>query len=95
MQGEKIIAVKPQEEWWELALKDGPNPQIALLPLHPKLRVKFNSTATWECARSMSGKPYDYHHIIFSWLNTVADNYHRLLDAHCSCSVLVSYLFYY
>jgi hypothetical protein len=95
MQGEEIIVVIPWEEWRELALKDGPQPHIALLPLHPELLVKFNSTTTWECARSMSGTPYDYHHIIFSWINTVADNYRPLLDAHCSYYVLVSYLFYY
>jgi hypothetical protein len=44
MQGEKIIAVIPREEWWELALQDGPNQQIALLPLHLELGVKFNTT---------------------------------------------------
>jgi hypothetical protein len=46
------------EEWRELALKDGPHPHIALLSLHLELRVKFNFTTTWECARSMSGTPY-------------------------------------
>ena len=40
MQGEEIIVVIPWEEWWELALKDDSNPQIALLPLHPEIRTK-------------------------------------------------------
>jgi hypothetical protein len=75
VQGENIIVVIPPEEWWELALKDGPNPHIALLHLHPELRVKFTSTTTWECARSTLGTPYDYHHIIFSWINTIAHRY--------------------
>jgi hypothetical protein len=44
MQGEEIIVVIPWEEWRELALKDGPQPHIALLPLHPELLVKFNYT---------------------------------------------------
>lgn len=82
LQGEEIIVVIPWEEWWELALKDGSNPQIALLPLHPELRAKFNSTAAWEYARSMSGKPYGYHNMIFSWIDTMSDNYPPPLDAH-------------
>ncbi|KAL6187121.1 hypothetical protein ACLB2K_043236 [Fragaria x ananassa] len=80
--GEEVIAVIPWEEWWELQLKDGSNPQIALLPLHPELREKFNSTAAWEYARSMSGKPYGYHNMIFSWIDTMAENYPPPLDTH-------------
>lgn len=84
-QGEEIIVVIPWDEWWELALKDSSNPQIALLPLHPDVRAKFNSTAAWEYARSMSGKPYGYHNMIFSWIDTIADNYPPPLDAHLVC----------
>ncbi|GAU26380.1 hypothetical protein TSUD_221080 [Trifolium subterraneum] len=80
--GEEIIVVIPWHEWWEAALKDDSNPHIALLPLHPELRAKFNATAAWEYARSMSGKPYGYHNMIFSWIDTVADNYPPPLDAH-------------
>ncbi|CAI8587701.1 unnamed protein product [Vicia faba] len=86
--GEEIIVVIPWHEWWESALKDDSNPQIALLPLHPELRAKFNSTAAWEYARSMSGKPYGYHNMIFSWIDTVADNYPPPLDAHLVTSVM-------
>lgn len=86
--GEEIIVVIPWEEWWELSLKDSSNPQIALLPLHPDVRAKFNSTAAWEYARSMSGKPYGYHNMIFSWIDTIADNYPPPLDAHLVISVM-------
>ncbi|KAL3036903.1 hypothetical protein AAZX31_01G035400 [Glycine max] len=86
--GEEIIVVIPWHEWWTLALKDNSNPQIALLPLHPELRARFNSTAAWEYARSMSGKPYGYHNMIFSWIDTVADNYPPPLDAHLVISVM-------
>lgn len=91
--------VIPWDEWWELALKDNSNPQIALLPLHPEIRAKFNSTAAWEYARSMSGKPYGYHNMIFSWIDTVTDNFPPPLDAHlvgsgflspCNVSVVVN-----
>jgi hypothetical protein len=86
--GEEIIVVIPWDEWWQLALKDDSNPQIALLPLHPEVRSRFNSTAAWEYARSMLGKPYGYHNMIFSWIDTIADNYPPPLDAHLVTSVM-------
>lgn len=85
MQGEEIIVVIPWIEWWEEALKDSSNPQIALLPLHPDLRAKFNSTAAWAYAKSMTGKPYGYHNMIFSWIDTLGDNYPPPLDSHLVC----------
>ncbi|XP_043724943.1 uncharacterized protein LOC122671655 [Telopea speciosissima] len=86
--GEEIIVVIPWDEWWELALKDSSNPQIALLPLHPDVRAKFNATAAWAYARSMTGKPYGYHNMIFSWIDTMADNYPPPLDAHLVLSLM-------
>lgn len=86
--GEEIIAVIPWDDWWEMTLKDDSNPQVALLPLHPEVRARFNNTAAWEYARKMSGKPYGYHNMIFSWIDTVADNYPPPLDAHLVISVM-------
>ncbi|RID43044.1 hypothetical protein BRARA_J02881 [Brassica rapa] len=72
--GEDVIAVLPWEEWWEFEqTKDDANPHIALLPLHPDYRAKFNVTAAWEYARSMDGKP---------------GNYPPPLDAHLVASVM-------
>ncbi|XP_028070476.1 uncharacterized protein LOC114272971 [Camellia sinensis] len=42
----------------------------------------FNETAAWEYAFSMVGKPYGYHHLIFSWIDTIDGNYPPPLDAH-------------
>ncbi|KAG2240660.1 hypothetical protein Bca52824_097140 [Brassica carinata] len=81
--GEEIIVVIPWDEWWDLTLKDSSNPQVALLPLHPDIRAKFNNTAAWEYARSMLGKPYGYHNMIFSWIDTLADNYPPPLMLTC------------
>lgn len=82
-QGEDVIAILPWDEWWEFELKkDDSNPHIALLPLHPELRAKFNEPAAWEYAKSMSGKPYGYHNLIFSWIDTTSGNYPAPLDAH-------------
>nr|XP_004252023.1 uncharacterized protein LOC101252754 [Solanum lycopersicum] len=87
--GEDIIAILPWEEWWEYELtKDDSNPHIALLPLHPDLRAKFNQTAAWEYAQSMEGKPYGFHNLIFSWIDTIDGNYPSPLDAHLVASVM-------
>lgn len=87
--GEDIIAVLPWNEWWDFELtKDDSNPQIAILPLHPDIRAKFNETAAWEYARSMSGRPYGYHNMIFSWIDTIRGNYPPPLDAHLVASVM-------
>ncbi|KAH7544378.1 hypothetical protein JRO89_XS15G0156900 [Xanthoceras sorbifolium] len=87
--GEDIIAVLPWDEWWDFELnKDDSNPHIALLPLHPDIRAKFNETAAWEYALSMAGKPYGYHNMIFSWIDTIDGNYPPPLDAHLVASVM-------
>ncbi|THU50754.1 hypothetical protein C4D60_Mb06t23640 [Musa balbisiana] len=80
--GNDIIAIPPWDEWWESELKkDESNPHIALLPLHPDMRAKFNNTAAWEYAKCMLHKPYVYHNMIFSWIDTVSGNYLPPLDA--------------
>ncbi|KAG6532719.1 hypothetical protein ZIOFF_006569 [Zingiber officinale] len=87
--GEDIIVILPWEEWWEFELtKDDSNPHIALLPLHPDIRAKFNNTAAWEYAKSMSNKPYGYHNMIFSWIDTISGNYPPPLDSHVVASVM-------
>ncbi|XP_074274503.1 uncharacterized protein LOC141598678 [Silene latifolia] len=86
--GEEVIAIVPWDEWWALSLQDDSNPQVALLPLHPDVRAKFNSTAAWEFARSMAGKPYGYHNMIFSWIDTIGDNFPPPLDTHLVVSAM-------
>ncbi|KAI7981729.1 putative TPR repeat-containing protein [Camellia lanceoleosa] len=48
----------------------------------------FNETAAWEYALSMVGKPYGYHNLIFSWIDTIDGNYPPPLDAHVVASVM-------
>lgn len=86
-EGQDIIAILPWDEWWDFEVnKDDSNPHIALLPLHPDMRAKFNETAAWEYALSMDGKPYGYHNMIFSWIDTRSGNYPPPLDAHLVAS---------
>jgi hypothetical protein len=77
-----VIVILPWEEWWALQLVDDANCHIALLPLHSDMHSKFNVTAAWDSAHHMSGLPYGYHNMIFSWINTRSDNYPPPLDAN-------------
>lgn len=86
--GEDVIAVIPWDEWLDEQQKDVSNPHVALLPLHSDLRAKFNATAAWSYVLNMSGKPYGYHNMIFSWIDTLTDNYPPPLDAHLVVSVM-------
>lgn len=87
--GEDIVTLIPWDEWWEFELtKDDSNPHIALLPLRQELRAKFNEAAAWKYARSMDGRPYGYHNLIFSWIDTMYQNYPPPLDAHLIASVM-------
>ncbi|KAH7447582.1 hypothetical protein KP509_01G112600 [Ceratopteris richardii] len=87
-QGEEIIAVLPWEEWWNLQVTDEAHAHVALLPLHPDVRAKFNNSAALEHARNMDGKPYGYHNMIFSWIDTETDNFPPPIDAHLVMSVM-------
>ncbi|XP_008454552.2 uncharacterized protein LOC103494942 [Cucumis melo] len=89
MGGGENIAVLPWDKWWDYELnKDDSNPHIALLPLHPDLRAKFNETAAWEFLKTMVGKPYGYHNLIFSWIDTTHGNFPSPLDAHMVASAM-------
>ena len=80
----------PWDEWWDFELnKDSSNPHIALLPLHPDMRAKFNEDAAWEYARTMVGQPYGYHNMIFSWIDTLSANYPPPLDAHAVIILII------
>lgn len=81
-QGEEVIVILPWEEWWEYQIADVANCHVAVLPLHPDLRARFNATAAWEYARRMNGLPYGYHNMIFSWIDTPGDNYPPPLDSN-------------
>ncbi|XP_028124846.1 uncharacterized protein LOC114321809 isoform X1 [Camellia sinensis] len=85
-EGQYIIVILPWDEW--ILSQDDSNSHIALLPLHPDLRAKFNETAAWEYALSMAGKPYGFHNLIFSWIDTIDGNYPPPLDAHLVASVM-------
>ncbi|XP_019194209.1 PREDICTED: uncharacterized protein LOC109188126 [Ipomoea nil] len=89
--GEHVIALIPWDEWWEFKLrKDDSDPHIALLPLRADLRAKFNETAAWEYATSMDGERYGYHNIIFSWIDTIDQNYPKHLDANLiACAMTI------
>ncbi|CAL5421633.1 unnamed protein product [Camellia sinensis] len=77
VKGQDIL---PWNEW--LFTEDDSSAHIALLPLHPDLRAKFNETPSWEYALSMPSQPFGFHNLIFSWIDTIDGNYPPLLDSY-------------
>lgn len=55
---------------------------VAVLPLKPEVRAKFNETAAFEWFKSVEGMPYGYHNFLFGWIDTANDNWPPLLDTH-------------
>lgn len=86
--GEEVIAVVPWQEWWDFQVADVADPHVALLPLHPDARAKWNNTAAWEYAKSMDGQPYGYHNMIFAWIDTATANYPPPIDANLVASFI-------
>ena len=64
-------------QWMEWAENASFN--IAVLPLKPEVRAKFNETAAYEWFKSVEGTPYGYHNFLFGWIDTPRDNFPPLL----------------
>ncbi|CAM0902004.1 unnamed protein product [Alopecurus aequalis] len=80
--GHTAVCLKDENGTLWVAESGYENKKVAFLPLHPDVRAKFNESAAWEFARSMYGKPYGYHNMIFSWIDTMSENYPPPLDAN-------------
>ena len=52
---------------------------VVVLPLKDELRKKFDSEKALQFFQSVEGMPYGYHNFLFSWIDTVDDNYPPVL----------------
>jgi hypothetical protein len=64
----KNIQRNTWKEWKKYAHNAGFN--VAVLPLSPESRAKFNVTAAVEWFKSVEGMPYGYHNFLFGWIDT-------------------------
>ncbi|XP_047317601.1 uncharacterized protein LOC124921045 [Impatiens glandulifera] len=85
-EGPETIEILTWDDWWISVTTEKSDPHVALLPLSSSVRAKFNNTAAWQSALTMSGSLYGYHNMIFSWIDTVSNNYPPPLDAHVIAS---------
>ncbi|ORC88839.1 uncharacterized protein TM35_000152700 [Trypanosoma theileri] len=60
------------EKWLQLVERAGHN--VLWMPLAPKYRSKFNTTAAESFLREYVGVDYGYTTFLFGWLDTVRDN---------------------
>eukprot|EP00850_Spirogloea_muscicola_P018116 SM000162S02394 [mRNA] locus=s162:280670:283014:- [translate_table: standard] len=86
--GEEEIILLAWDEWWRLQLLDPADPHIVLLPLHPRLRERWDSAKAWAFVRSMVGRPYGYHNLFFAWIDTTASNFPPPLDDHLVAAIV-------
>ena len=77
------------EQWKKWALNADFN--VAVLPLSPESRAKFNVTAAVEFFKRVEGLPYGYHNFLFGWLDTPDQNYPAVLDSNL-VMVIFSYI---
>lgn len=53
---------------------------MAVLPLRPEIRAKFNNTAAVEWFYTVENVPYGYHNFLFGWIDTESQNLPEVLD---------------
>lgn len=69
---QKHIQRTPWKKWKKWAQNAGMN--VALLPLRPEIREKFNNTAAVEWFKTVEGLPYGYHNFLFGWIDVPEKN---------------------
>jgi len=67
------IQRNPYKQWVQYAKNC--DFHVAVLPLKDELRAKFNREKATEWFETVEGMPYGYHNFLFSWIDTVEDNY--------------------
>jgi hypothetical protein len=65
-------------QWKQWALNAGFN--VAVLPLKPEARARFNKTAAELEFKRLEGFPYGYHNFLFGWIDTASQSLPNLLD---------------
>jgi hypothetical protein len=75
----------PFQDWLKNARAAGYN--VVHAPLAPKYTEVFNATAALEWFRTVEGLDYGYHTMLWSWIDTVNDNYPCIPPNYDKCLV--------
>ena len=67
------IQCTPYHEWIDKAFKAEHN--VVWAPLAPSYRKDFNAVQAWEWFETVEGLDYGYQNMIFSWIDTLEENY--------------------
>lgn len=67
------VQCTPFAEWTRKAARAEHN--VVWAPLSEKYRKKFNSVAAWKWFEKVNGLDYGYENMIFSWIDTLEENY--------------------
>ncbi|SPQ96529.1 unnamed protein product (mitochondrion) [Plasmodiophora brassicae] len=73
------VQATPFAKWMELAERASFN--VVWLPLAPKYKERFDSGRAWKFFVDNEGFEYGYGNMLWSWVDTVSDNYPRMPPA--------------
>eukprot|EP00744_Colponema_vietnamica_P002476 GILI01003875.1.p2 GENE.GILI01003875.1~~GILI01003875.1.p2 ORF type:complete len:573 (+),score=211.74 GILI01003875.1:60-1778(+) len=61
---------------WKLWVKQAAEADfhVAILPLKPEIRAKFDNEAAVRAYKEVGGLPYGYHNFLFGWIDTPREN---------------------
>eukprot|EP00743_Colponemidia_sp_Colp-15_P001755 GILK01001916.1.p1 GENE.GILK01001916.1~~GILK01001916.1.p1 ORF type:complete len:580 (+),score=78.82 GILK01001916.1:43-1740(+) len=79
------IQCTPWAKWVEQAA--AADFHVAILPLKPELRARFDNDKAEAQYKSVAGLPYGYHNFLFGWIDTPRDNYPAHLVAETALAV--------
>lgn len=72
----KGIWKQPVDAFWEE--NDGTG--IAMLPLHPDWRAKFDTEKAWDWFETVNGQPYGFANFLFGYFDTPDENFPQLIS---------------
>ncbi|CAI5964173.1 unnamed protein product [Closterium sp. NIES-64] len=73
--GRPEIAVERFSEWWRRMQRDPSGQHVVVLRLGEEGRRRWDNGRAWAFVRAMEGRQFGYHNIMFSWIDTPANNF--------------------
>eukprot|EP00899_Mesostigma_viride_P001763 jgi/Mesvir1/11588/Mv00004-RA.1 len=87
-EGQEVIAIREYNDWLLFQSNDPADVSVCWLPLSAESRSRFDLSAAWAMVRQLVGRPYGFHNIIFSWIDTPNDNYPSPISAEVVVAVM-------
>lgn len=67
---------QPVDDFW----KENDGTAVAMLPLHPDWRKKFDTEKAWNWFETVKGEPYGFGNFLFGYFDTPNQNFPQVID---------------